>query len=37
MSAQKRDEAFANYKAMQATVKAAQSQYDMAVNGARQE
>ncbi|MBQ8157500.1 MAG: HlyD family secretion protein [Prevotella sp.] len=37
MSAQKRDEAFANYKAMQATVEAAQSQYDMAVNGARQE
>ena len=37
MSAQKRDEAYANYKAMQATVKAAQSQYDMAVNGARQE
>ena len=37
MSAQKRDEAYANYKAMQATVQAAQSQYDMAVNGARQE
>ena len=37
MSAQKRDEAYANYKAMQATEKAAQSQYDMAVNGARQE
>ena len=37
MSAQKRDEAYANYKAMQATVKAAQSQYDMAVNGARME
>lgn len=37
MSAQKRDEAFANYKAMQATVEAAQSQYDMAVNGARTE
>ena len=37
MSAQKRDEAFANYKALQAQVKAAQSQYDMAVNGARQE
>jgi HlyD family secretion protein len=35
MSAQKRDEAFANYKAMEAQVKAAQSQYDMAVNGAR--
>ena len=37
MSAQKRDEAMANYKAMQATVEAAQSQYDMAVNGARME
>jgi HlyD family secretion protein len=37
MSAQKRDEAFANYKAMEATYKAAKSQYDMAVNGARQE
>ena len=37
MSAQKRDEAFANYKALEAQVKAAQSQYDMAVNGARQE
>lgn len=37
MSAQKRDEAYANYKALQAQVKAAQSQYDMAVNGARQE
>ncbi len=37
MSAQKRDEVFANYKAMQATVQAAQSQYDMAVNGAREE
>ncbi len=37
MSAQKRDEAFANYKAMEAQVKAAQSQYDMAVNGARRE
>ena len=37
MSAQKRDEAFANYKSLQATVEAAQSQYDMAVNGARQE
>ena len=35
MSAQKRDEAFANYKAMEAQMKAAQSQYDMAVNGAR--
>lgn len=37
MSGQKRDEAFANYKALEAQVKAAQSQYDMAVNGARRE
>ncbi len=37
MSAQKRDEAFANYKAMEAQMKAAQSQYDMAMNGARKE
>lgn len=37
MSAQKRDEAEANYKAMEATAKAAKSQYDMAVEGARQE
>ena len=37
MSAQKRDEAYANYKAREAQVKAAQSQYDMAVNGARRE
>ena len=37
VSAQKRDEAMAMYKASQAQVKAAQSQYDMAVNGARQE
>lgn len=37
MSAQKRDEAFANYKALEAQVKAAKSQYDMAVNGARRE
>lgn len=37
MSAQKRDEAYANYKAMEAQVKAAQSQYDMVVNGARME
>lgn len=37
MSAQKRDEAFANYKAFEAQVKAAKSQYDMAVNGARRE
>lgn len=37
MTAQKRDEAFANYKALEAQTKAAQSQYDMAVNGARLE
>ncbi len=37
MSQQKRDEAYANYKAMEAQCKAAKSQYDMAVNGARQE
>ena len=37
MTAQKRDEALANYKAFEAQVKAAQSQYDMAVNGARLE
>ena len=37
LSAQKRDEALAQYKAMEAQVKAAQSQYDMAVNGARRE
>lgn len=37
VSEQKRDEAFANYKAMEAQVKAAQSQYDMAKNGARRE
>lgn len=37
MSAQKRDEAFANYKALEAQEKAAKSQYEMAVNGARQQ
>lgn len=37
LSAQKRDEAYANFKAREAQVKAAQSQYDMAVNGARRE
>lgn len=37
MSAQKRDEAFAAYKAHEAQVKAAKSQYDMAKNGARTE
>lgn len=37
MSEQKRDEAYASFKAMEAQVKAAQSQYDMARNGARRE
>lgn len=37
VSEQKRDEAHASYKALQAQEKAAKSQYDMAVNGARQE
>ncbi|NDW18171.1 biotin/lipoyl-binding protein [Dysgonomonas sp. 216] len=37
MTAQKRDEADANYKAMVATEKAAKSQYDMAKNGAELE
>lgn len=37
MTAQKRDEAFAAYKATEAQVLAAKSQYDMARNGARQE
>ena len=37
MTAQKRDEAYANYQAMQAQEKAAKSQYDMALNGAREE
>ena len=37
VSAQKRDEVYANYKAMEAQQKAAKSQYDMAVNGARRE
>ena len=37
LSAQKRDEAYAQYKAMEAQCLAAQSQYDMAVNGVRQE
>jgi len=37
ISAQKRDEVYAQYKAMEAQMKAAQSQYDMARNGARQE
>lgn len=37
MTGQKRDEAYANYKAMEAQEKAAKSQYDMAVEGARKE
>ena len=37
VSAQKRDEAEALYKSSKAQVQAAQSQYDMAQNGARQE
>lgn len=37
MAEQKRDEARAQYEAMVATEKAARSQYDMAVNGARLE
>lgn len=37
MSAQKRDEAYANYKAMQATEKAAKAQYNLAKNGAQRE
>ena len=37
VSAQKRDEVYANYMAMQAQYKAAESQYDMARNGARRE
>lgn len=37
MSGQKRDEAYANYKAMEAQAKAAKSRYDMAVAGARKE
>ncbi len=37
MTAQKRDEAFANFKAYEAQERAAQSQYDMALNGARRE
>lgn len=37
MTAQKRDEAEANYKAMQATEKAAKAQYEMALNGAENE
>ncbi|MBQ7513609.1 MAG: biotin/lipoyl-binding protein [Prevotella sp.] len=37
MSAQKRDEAYAQYKAMEAQAKAAESRYEMAKNGARRE
>ena len=37
MSAQKRDEAYAQYKAMEAQAKAAESRYEMARNGARRE
>ena len=37
VSAQKRDEVYANYKAMDAQCKAAESQYDLARNGARRE
>ena len=37
LTAQKRDEAFAAYKAAEAAVLAAKSQYDMAKNGARME
>jgi HlyD family secretion protein len=37
LSEQKRDEAYAGYKAFEAQEKAAKSQYDMAVNGARTE
>ena len=37
MSEQKRDEALASYKAMKAQAEAARSQYQMAVNGAREE
>ena len=37
ISAQKRDEVYANFKAMEAQCKAAESQYQMAQNGARRE
>ncbi len=37
MSEQKRDEAYAAFKAYEAQEKAAKSQYDMAVNGARKQ
>ncbi len=37
ISGQKRDEAFAAYKATEAQVAAARSQYEMAKNGAREQ
>lgn len=37
MTAQKRDEVYANYQALKAQEQAAKSQYDMAMNGAREE
>lgn len=37
MAEQKRDEAYANYRAMLASENAAKSQYDMAMNGSRHE
>ena len=37
VTAQKRDEVYANYKAMEAQYKAASSRYEMAKNGARRE
>ncbi|MCI6160651.1 MAG: biotin/lipoyl-binding protein [Prevotellaceae bacterium] len=37
MTAQKRDEVLASYKSLEAQTKAAKSQYDMAVEGARKE
>lgn len=37
VSEQKRDEAYASYKAIEAQERAAKSQYDMAMNGARSE
>ena len=37
MSAQKRDEAYANYQAMKATERAARAQYEMARNGAQRD
>ncbi len=37
MTEQKRDEAYANYKVLEAQMMAAQSQYDMVLNGVRRE